>query len=158
MPEWALSLDVVLLLPVTAAVLSLGGVQRASAVIDHWPMLSTCRGRSLAPLQVGRVIAAVASMYGTRCLTSAVVLQGVLRRLGVASELVIGAAGFGSQFRAHAWVERDGIVVPGQSAEGYKTIHRFARPATERCQSVVRGRPPSRPWRFGEPRRSSPDF
>ena len=128
MPERALCLDAVLLLPMTAAVLWLAGVRRASVIIDRWPMLSTRRGRTLAPHHVGRVVAAAASVYGTPCLASAIVLQAVLRRFGDASELVIGATGFGPQFRAHAWVERDGMVVPGQSAEGYETIHRFARP------------------------------
>ena len=126
--EWALSLDAALLLPMAAVALTVGGVQPTCAVVDRWPMFSARWRRALTPHRVGTVVAAVASLYGARCLASAIVVHGVLRRLGVACELVIGVTGFGAQFRSHAWVERDGIVAPGQSAEGYRAIHRFTGP------------------------------
>ena len=132
MAEWAVCLDAALLLPVTACALAFGEVQQTCAVVARWPMSSArCGGQMLAPPRVVHLVAVVASVYGTQCLSSAIVAHAVLRRLGVASELVIGATGFGSQFRAHAWVERDGMVIPGQSASGYQPLHRFARAATE---------------------------
>ena len=129
-PEWALCLDAALLLPMTPTVLWLRGIQRTTAILDRWPLLCARCSQTLEPQRVCALVAVVASLYGTRCLPLAIVSQAILRHLDVESELVIGAAGFGSCFRAHAWVELEGIVVPGQSAEGFQPIHRLAAPAT----------------------------
>ena len=128
MPEWALCLDAALLLTMTPAVLRLCGIQRTTAILDRWPLLCAHCTQTIEPERVCAQVAAMASVYGTRCLSLAIAAHAILRRLDVESELVIGAAGFGSRFRAHAWVERAGIVVSGQSAEGFQPIHRLGLP------------------------------
>jgi hypothetical protein len=47
----------------------------------------------------------------SRCLMRSLVLVVVLARRGIASQLVIGVKGGGTDFAAHAWVEYDGLAL-----------------------------------------------
>ncbi len=49
--------------------------------------------------------------YATACLPRSLTLWWLLRRQGVAGELRIGVARVDRELRAHAWVERDGVVL-----------------------------------------------
>ena len=63
-------------------------------------------------------------LRGRPCLTQALVARRFLRRHGVETELRLGALLDGSQFRAHAWLERDGHVVIGgvESTQAYTSF------------------------------------
>jgi Transglutaminase-like superfamily len=56
-------------------------------------------------------IAARLTPFPATCLTRSLLLVWLLRRQGVASELRIGVQLRDGVFRAHAWVERDGVPV-----------------------------------------------
>jgi hypothetical protein len=59
--------------------------------------------------------------FDSRCLVQSVVLTTMLARRGIDGRLVIGVAP-GPEFKAHAWVEADGIpLLPAQS-ESYSRI------------------------------------
>ena len=49
--------------------------------------------------------------FSTTCLQRSLTLWWLLRRQGIDSELRIGVAKAAGEFRAHAWLERDGEVI-----------------------------------------------
>lgn len=49
--------------------------------------------------------------FATTCLQRSLALWWLLRRRGIASELRIGVTKADGEFRAHAWLERDGAVI-----------------------------------------------
>ena len=69
----------------------------------------------------------VASRYHVlkpTCLKRALVLYGLLRRKGIAVELVIGATKAGGKLEAHAWLEHQGLVtLGGPEGEQYAPLH-----------------------------------
>jgi hypothetical protein len=77
----------------------------------------------IAPLQgaspkesaqvIARMEAAAARnlFFSTNCLEQSLVLWWLLRRLGIAAELRIGARKEVGRFEAHAWVEADSVVL-----------------------------------------------
>ena len=74
-----------------------------------------------------------ASRLGAQCLVQAIVLQAVLRRRGVRSDVVLGVAPGGPipagapiRLRAHAWVEHDGAVLMGAVAVPYEPLCRLS--------------------------------
>jgi len=63
-------------------------------------------------------------LYPMRCLRRALVLQRLLWRRGIATELRLGVAREGKELIAHAWLERDGLPVgePGNVAEHFTPL------------------------------------
>jgi hypothetical protein len=72
-----------------------------------------------------RIVNGAALRVGARCLTRALVLNAVLSRTGIRSQVVVGASSHGGQLKSHAWVERDGESLLGPTA-GWTPIWRSA--------------------------------
>jgi hypothetical protein len=68
---------------------------------------------------IARMEAAAARnlFFSTNCLEQSLVLWWLLRRLGIAAELRIGARKEVGRFEAHAWVEVDSVVLNDAGAE-----------------------------------------
>jgi len=68
---------------------------------------------------IARMEAAAARnhFFSTNCLEQSLVLWWLLRRLGIAAELRIGARKEFGRFEAHAWVEVDSVVLNDAGAE-----------------------------------------
>ena len=63
------------------------------------------------------------SLVRSTCLKEAIVLSSLLERKGIATQLRIGVARQDGKFKAHAWLERNGQVVPGmQGNDGYEPL------------------------------------
>lgn len=65
-----------------------------------------------AAIRIGRAIGRTLGLLpgDSRCLVRSLVLTTLLARRGVSSTLIIGVAP-GPEFKAHAWVESDGIAL-----------------------------------------------
>ena len=72
--------------------------------------LARVTSRCLAPLPTD-----------TRCLAKSLVLMALLARRGIASALVIGVRP-GSDFGAHAWVEREGMPLLPSGGDTYSRL------------------------------------
>jgi hypothetical protein len=103
----------------------------------------TTRSRpGTAPL--GRLIwaanAAGRIIPGTTCLIRALTLQRLLSRNNLTSELGIGVAKVNDEFRAHAWLIRNGeVLIGGEDLEKY-TILRQSEAETGAGQKIQSGR------------------
>lgn len=63
---------------------------------------------------IGTVEVVGNALLGSRpCLPKALVAQWLLARAGYETELCIGVVKEGRELKAHAWVERDGVVIVG---------------------------------------------
>ena len=105
--------------------LRLAGFRRWKSVLA-WLAPSA---NAIAPLQgasqkesaqvIARMEAAAARnlFFSTNCLEQSLVLWWLLRRLGIAAELRIGARKELERFEAHAWVEVDSAVLNDANAE-----------------------------------------
>lgn len=69
-----------------------------------------------------RVVSAVLARTGATCLERATVLQAALAASGRPADVVIGVAGAGDSFAAHAWIERGGAA---PEAARYREIYRL---------------------------------
>ena len=78
-----------------------------------------CASHKESAQVIARMEAAAARnlFLGTNCLEQSLVLWWLLRRLGIAAELRIGARKELDRFEAHAWVEVDSAVLNDASAE-----------------------------------------
>ena len=81
-------------------------------------LLQSASPRESAQL-IARMEAAAARnlFFSTNCLEQSLVLWWLLRRLGIAAELRIGARKEVGRFEAHAWVEADSVVLNDAGAE-----------------------------------------
>lgn len=68
------------------------------------------------------MISAVLGRTRSTCLERATVLQAGLASAGRPADVVIGVAGSGGEFSAHAWIEEHG---PAPEAAGYREIYRI---------------------------------
>lgn len=93
---------------------------------------------------VGRVVWAVESVSRriphASCLTQAIAAQLVLRHYGYASRLCVGVAkSDDGDFRAHAWLERDGeIVIGGEMSSRLARLPALRSPRTSSARSGAR--------------------
>jgi hypothetical protein len=83
-------------------------------------------GASMPEQQARRIVWSVKTAsrfipYST-CLTRAFALQLLLARAGAGSTLRVGVTRADDEFAAHAWVERDGVVLIGGGG-----LHRYTR-------------------------------
>src|SRR5581483_7678328 len=117
--EWKLAAEALMLVPLLAAasricspsrVCRLGAARRVGG------------GGTVSPETLATIVNAVASRVKAGCLTKALVLHVMLRRRGIRSALVVGAARSNGLLRAHAWVESNGRTLIGASALPYEPI------------------------------------
>lgn len=107
------------LLPVTALLLRLGGLQRCREVLslfipaDSAPECLTTEETHIQARQISRMVNAAAryGIYRANCLQRSVLLWWMLRRRGIDGELYLGARKGDGRFEAHAWVELAGAVL-----------------------------------------------
>lgn len=92
-----------------------GDIRRALATVREAPLAAAGRHEKAdlgAALRLGRAVHRTARLVpgDSRCLVRSLVLTRLLAVRGVDSTLVIGVRP-GSDFAAHAWVERDGVAL-----------------------------------------------
>lgn len=107
-PERRLLVLAALLLPVVWAALRAFGLRRTHAHLNATPR--PVPSPSLAPARIGYLVNAAAGIpfIPATCLTRSLLLNWLLRRRGIMSEVRIGVRMRGNDFHAHAWVECDG--------------------------------------------------
>lgn len=118
---WRYYLVSALLLPLVDLSLRASGYartrQRMERLFVNASVAPSCCGdaEQLAePIARGVSLAGRRSLWPTSCLRQALLLQVLLARKGIASEVRIGVrAGEAGGVDAHAWVERDGRVLIG---------------------------------------------
>lgn len=139
--EWLVLLEAAALTPVAA--IAVAGLPLPRAVDFVHAVSRSRRVRlsvrsGLPPLRLDRLSLLAgwsASRLGGRCLVQAIVLQAVLRRRGVRTEVVVGAAAGGHEdarrprlqreFAAHAWVEHEGRMLLGAADAPYVALYRL---------------------------------
>lgn len=123
----------VVLLPVISMSLKLRGFRATQESLRTFSVPSNPGKYSSADVVNGeRVAVAVrmvnaAARYGwgqPSCLEKSLALWWLLRQLGTASSVRIGARKDGGKLEAHAWVERDGVALnePGDEHRHYATF------------------------------------
>jgi hypothetical protein len=123
-PRRVLWVAAFVLLPATAFVLRVAGMQRTRAALA-WIIPQRvnavgeegARSRAVATDAIVRAVAS-RSPFGATCLPRALVLQSLLRAQGVASQLRIGARKGEDGFEAHAWVACLGTALGAASDDG----------------------------------------
>jgi hypothetical protein len=111
----AVAAAALLLVPFAAASSRLVPLPRAVSIVcrlARWLPLGPRSGDQ----QSARIVNGATSRVGARCLTRALVLNAVLSRTGIPSQVVVGASSQGGQLNSHAWVERDGESLLGSTA------------------------------------------
>ena len=105
-----------LLLPLVTLSLHFQGLkttqQRLSALSLRDPSLPP--QDSLSQIQITVKVVAIASKYSkiwSNCLRKSLVLWFLLRRQGIASDIRIGVQFENKSFKAHAWVEANGLIL-----------------------------------------------
>jgi prolyl oligopeptidase len=104
------------LLVVTGALMRIVGFQALYGMVRRWPTRDRTTHTCSREQVIDQALAAVrrACPYyhrEARCLQKSAVLVCLLRSRGLPVELVIGVSKL--PFRAHAWVELDGLVLNG---------------------------------------------
>jgi transglutaminase superfamily protein len=116
--------EALLLVPFAAASSRLAPLPRAVSImcrIAQWLPIGPRDGGH----ETARIVNGATSRVGARCLTRALVLNAVLSRTGIPSQVVVGASRHDGQLKSHAWVERDGESLLGSTA-GWETVWRSA--------------------------------
>lgn len=116
--ERRLLFQALVLLPVTALGLRFLGFRRYQAALMRFPpgkrQAGSQEGGAIEQALLAARMIEAASREGLRrgnCLEKSLALWWLLRREGISSELRIGARKTPSALEAHAWVERDGVVL-----------------------------------------------
>lgn len=114
------------LLPLCAAAVRLMRLPRILAMIaGRQPAGMDAPRQNLIDVSVRAVDRAAAySPWPSACLTRSLTLMYLLRRRGVATDLKIGARLQNGALDAHAWIERDGVVLNDRAAvhNGYTEL------------------------------------
>lgn len=103
-------IQALVLLPIVTASLRLAGFQKTY----RWLDVPQTEGASSDGRTVDESVDVAARnlpLYKPTCLPRSLVLWHMLRRRGEPAELRIGVRAADGHFIAHAWVERDGVVV-----------------------------------------------
>ena len=126
--DWTVVLSAMVLLPAAALALRLLPLPRVLGLVH---VLATPRrrpaGRATA-LRAGHLVrlASRCCLPRPTCLARALVAYALLRRQGLAVEIVIGVSGAEGALRAHAWVEDGrGPLAGGQAAGHYAPLVRL---------------------------------
>ena len=116
MYEWWVMLTAMMLLPVVALSLRIGGFNKTKAFMSHFIPAESSRG-SLDEVKIEKAnvisrmvsIAARVGPYRANCLKQSLLLWWWFARQGISSEIKFGVQKtHGEPFGAHAWVECDG--------------------------------------------------
>lgn len=114
--EWCLIFIAMLLLPIVALSLRIGGFNKTKAFMSHFIPAESSRG-SLDEVKIEKAnvisrMLSIAARYGpyrANCLKQSLVLWWLLARQDIPSEIRFGVHKTpGEPFGAHAWVECDG--------------------------------------------------
>lgn len=114
---------------------------RITLWILPWRRLTASHGtraelshHSVAPQHLEWAVKAVSRVvpYAT-CLTQALALHRLLSRYGHSSTVQVGVRNADGQFSAHAWVEQDGVLLLGTSADvaGYSRFFTWPQPGLD---------------------------
>jgi hypothetical protein len=102
--------------PVVSLAVATFGYRRVHGALLRWPRRArtdaASRAEALATARsVARVVAIAAGRGPIRatCLRRSLLVWWVLRRRGLSTALRVGVSREGGAFRAHAWVELDGV-------------------------------------------------
>jgi hypothetical protein len=106
---------------------------RLSEWLRHGERRSSANDQRLDSAAIERIVravrqAAAVAPWGRTCLTEALTAAALLRRAGCVTALRYGVATDGDRrVTAHAWLERDGIVIMGRSTLSYQSLEPAAR-------------------------------
>lgn len=120
--RWLL-LALVVLLPLVAALLRLCGFARTQKLLRWFAGDRDRHEATAAELQEAERLAQLAAMAGrsgllsATCLRQALLVDFMLRRRGLASELKLGVRKIEGRFDAHAWVELGGLALAQANLE-----------------------------------------
>jgi hypothetical protein len=114
--EWVLLATALLFLPGLKLALRIWGFRPIYSRIGRRVPLATDTSHPDCELEIADVvrmvdIAARHSIVKATCLPRSLAVWTLLRRRGIESELRIGVRQNDGTFEAHAWVERDGVVL-----------------------------------------------
>lgn len=127
-----LFLRLLLGLPVIAGLLRVFGYVRTQSLLRRLSGRRPLRAGTIEDLQRAERLAALTALAGKRgllavtCLRQALLLDWLLRRRGLASEIRLGVRKRDGDFDAHAWVELAGVAL-GQADLRHQA---FAGPGT----------------------------
>jgi len=109
-PERLVLLEAMLLLPLFWAGLRLLGLSRVHAWVTRAPLAAAAPRCDVEPAAIGALISTAGNHvpFPSTCLTRSLLLNLLLRRRGVRSELRIGVRMTDGRLDAHAWVECGG--------------------------------------------------
>ena len=131
--RWVALGEALVWVPATRAALAVVPWRRLSAAFERTPTRPGPPDLARAKHAIWAVDAVARRVLPARpCLTQALVARRMLRRYGVDTDLQIGAArGPEGDFRAHAWLERDGRTLIGRirSDVPYIPFRTAGRPA-----------------------------
>jgi hypothetical protein len=119
--EWRVVLEACLAAPLAAAAVRCFDLPRAARILE-WLRAGRSFDSRLTPERAAALVDATLSRLSAQCLTKALVARHVLGRCGIGTDLVVGAARSEGQFRAHAWVERQGQVLIGAGERVYTPL------------------------------------
>jgi hypothetical protein len=118
--QWLYLVKSLVLLPIVDVSLRMRGYTRTQATLNRFSAKSSETRFNRAEDEISANIAKVVEIAGRRniwptsCLRQALVLKYFLARLGIECNLRIGVKNTPtSSFGAHAWVERNGVVIIG---------------------------------------------
>ena len=105
-----------LLLPLIALFLHFKGLKRTQKILSALSFLNrhSPAQDSLSQIEITAKGVAIASKYSkiwSNCLRKSLLLWFLLHRQGIASEIRIGVQFEDKSFKAHAWVEADGLIL-----------------------------------------------
>jgi hypothetical protein len=114
--DWRMLITASLLLPVIDIGLRIWGFRRVYAAMGRLSPGPAGSAHSLSDADIDRLVrmvnvAANRGVVRVTCLRRSLAVWWLLRRRGVASEIRIGVRREQGLFMAHAWVERDGLVL-----------------------------------------------
>ncbi len=106
----------ILLLPLIDAGLRIWGFRRVYSALESLSVPRSARTQPIPDADIGQMVrlvdvAANRGPVRVTCLRRSLAAWWLLRRHGVISEIQIGVRRRDGAFEAHAWVERDGIVL-----------------------------------------------
>ena len=115
--DWRMLITASLLLPVIDMGLRIWGFRRVYVAVGETSrQIQAESAHSLSDADIVRLVrmvnvAANRGIVRVTCLRKSLAIWWLLRRRGVASEIQIGVRREQDLFMAHAWVERDGLVL-----------------------------------------------
>ena len=114
--DWRTLITAALLLPVIDIGLRIWGFRRVYVGLANLSPIQAESAHPLADADTARLVrmvnvAANRGIVRVTCLRRSLAIWWLLRRRGVASEIQIGVRREQGLFMAHAWVERDGLVL-----------------------------------------------